>query len=312
MPKITNSRQIPVNQTAGPKLLPVLLLLFVGSMIGVSVNLSKLVADAGAPVLWLLSLASGGAGLVILALAAAMGQMRGKLLRSLRYALIAGAFLAVPSGLSFLAVAHVGAGFLSLVYAFPVLATYVLALGLGMERPNTTRIFAVAFGLAGGLVLAAAKFQTVTAGAWLVVAMLIPLFLAAGNIYRTRFWPTGAAPTLLAGLTLILSGLLLGILASVIEGASVRLLWQRADLAILLLANLAVFTIQFIFYFLLQRIAGPTYLSQIGGVGAAVGVSIAFVAFGETPPANFPLALGLVVFGMVLFQRSAPRSGTPP
>ncbi len=303
---MTNT-QIPRAITSFSALLPVLLLVLVGAMIALSVNLSKLVADAGAPILWLVSLAIGGAGVVIFALAASLGQVQGHAPRLLAYAVGAGAFLAVPTGLSFLSVAHVGAGFLSLSYAFPVLATYLLAMALGMERLHTSRVLAVGCGFSGGVLLAWSKFQTVQSGSWLAAVALIPLIIAVGNIYRTRYWPAGAGAIFLAALTLMIAGLFLGLLASITEGALVQRLWQQEGLIILLLANLAVFTVQFVFYFMLQRIAGPTYLSQIGAVGAIIGVAIAFFLFKEIPPANFPLAIGLVATGLVLFQRTTKK-----
>ncbi len=293
--------------TAGAGLIPILLLFLVGAMIAISVNLSKLVADIGAPVFWLLSFALAGAGVLILLLAAFLGQLQGNIWRVLPYSIGAAIFLAVPTVLSFLAVAHVGASFLSLVYAFPVLFTYALAVALGMDRLKGGKVTGVFCGLAGGLILALAKIETLQATGWLAIAASIPVIVALGNIYRTRFWPHSASAVLLSGVTLLMSGLLLGIPASVIEGTEIQQLWQQPAPLILLLLNMSVFAVQFVFYFLLQRLAGPTYLSQIGAVGAALGVAIAVIVFNEPLPQNFTMAMVLIAAGVVLFQIAAIR-----
>ncbi|MEE9389460.1 MAG: DMT family transporter [Paracoccaceae bacterium] len=292
-------------------LVPVVLLFLVGSMIALSVNLSKLVADAGAPVLWLVSLSLLGAGAVILVLAAVLGQLSTPMKKVLPYTVGAGAFLAIPTVLSFLAVAHVGPGFMSLVYAFPVLFTYLLAVSLKMEHLQTRKALGVASGLLGGILLASLKLQTLGVGGWLAIAACIPLIIGFGNIYRTRFWPESASAIFLSAITLIMAGAMIGVLATLTEGVNIQHLWQRPYLSLLLLANLAVFAIQFVFYFILQRLAGPTYLSQIGSVGAALGVGISVLVFQEPLPGNFWLAILLIALGVVLFQRRIAGVAAP-
>ncbi|MGR3662051.1 MAG: hypothetical protein ACU0CA_12830 [Paracoccaceae bacterium] len=296
--------------TAARSALPLILLIIVGTMIAFSVNLSKLVAVMGAPTLWLVGLSQTGAGLIVLILAKATGQFQSSA-RLLAYVLGAGAFLAVPTVLSFLSVGPVGASFISLVYAFPILLTYLLAVLLRIDRFQTGKILGVTCGLVGGLILSLTNFNTTSGGIWIIAASSIPLILAFGNVYRTVYWPAGAGAVLLAGLTLLISGGLIMMLAIFTEGDAIQLLWQRPDFTLLLLANMAVFAVQFVSYFMLQRIAGPTYLSQIGSVAAIVGVGIAYFAFKEALPQNFTLVIILVVAGVVLFQRAALNARAP-
>lgn len=296
-------------RTSMKRLIPVLLLVLVGTMIALSISLSKLMVDVGAPILWMVGISQVGAGLVVLLLAYVKRQLRGEIRPLLHYAAGAGFFLAVPTAIGFLSVAHVGPGYISLVFAFPILVTYVLAVVLGMENLALGKVFGVACGLTGGLILALSRAGSGDPGIWILAASLIPLIVACGNIYRTRYWPTGAAPIFLASLTLLASGLALCLAASIVEGADVRLLWHSGELTLLTLANLTVFAVQFIFYFILQRLAGPTYLSQIGSVAAALGITIAYFVFNEAVPENFIIAIFLIVSGAVFFQRGGFRTG---
>ncbi len=185
----------PDTTTRRTAYLPLLLLFIVGSMIAFSVNLSKMVAVMGAPTLWLVSLSQFGAGLAVMLLARATNQIR--INRTVvYYALGAGAFLALPTVLSFLSVGHVGAGYVSLVYAFPILLTYLLSVALRLDHLQSGKIIGVACGLTGGLVLSFSSFGTLAGGIWVIAATLIPLILAFGNVYRTEFWPTGAGAIL--------------------------------------------------------------------------------------------------------------------
>ena len=64
----------------------------------------------------------------------------------------------------------------------------------------------------------------------------------------------------------------------------------------------------FLMFFRLQQVGGPTYLSQIGYVAAAVGVIIGIVYFGETYPVSVWMGAGVIAVGIALSTLSArPR-----
>jgi drug/metabolite transporter (DMT)-like permease len=290
------------------------LLLVTGSMLGVSVILSRLAATGGAPMLWFLSTVMIGSGLVLVVAALSIGPPRGRPRSLLLYGLGAGAFQAVPQAMAYLSVEHVGAGYVSIAFAFPLLVTYVLALMFGMERLSLPRALGVAVALAGGLMLVLSKFSGLNgeAAAWVLVASAIPVVIAFGNLYRTRFWPVGAQPLPLAALMLTLGGLMIAPFAAGIEGAvGLSGLWQNLDLLILVGISIAVFALRYVTYFQLQHVAGPVYLSQIGTVGAAVATPIAVLFMGEVLPQNFAIAIALIVAGVVLFEYGRRRQRKP-
>lgn len=281
-----------------------------GALLGVSIVLSRLAAGEDAPMLWFLSTVMVGSGLVLLAVALTR-KRAGRPLRDLvLYGIGAGAFQAVPQAMAYLSVGHVGAGYISIAFAFPLLVTYVMALMFGMERFSLARASGVAVALAGGLMLVLAKFNGLNADAafWVLVASAIPVVIAGGNLYRTRFWPKGADPLPLAALMLLLGGMMILPFAAWTEtSAGMLAVWQTPALQMLTVASIAVFALKFVTYFQLQHVAGPVYLSQIGTVGAAVATPISVMYLGEILPANFALAILLIVAGVVLFEYGRRR-----
>lgn len=304
---------LPCKSTDRPGPLALGCLLLVGTFLALSLVVAKLADDAGAPRLTFLMAAMAGAGLVLLGIAVARHRPLALDRRTLEYALVAGALLALPNALAFVAVRHVGAGFISLSYAFPILITWLLAVWMSLERLHLLRLLGVLLGLSGGLVLAASKASGADgAPGWAMLVLAMPLVIAMGNIYRTLRWPEGSAPVFLAALMMLGGAATLLPLALHVEPDQIPALFSATVVLRLLLVEVAVFSVLYLFYFVLQRIAGPVYLSQIGLVAALVGTLIAVLVLGEAPPPNLGLAALLVACGTVLFQRGACAATASP
>ncbi|MBF5054798.1 hypothetical protein Y5W_00092 [Alcanivorax sp. 521-1] len=286
-------------------------LLLVGTLLALSLILAKLADQAGAPRLTFLMVGIGGAGLILTLITAASRQPMPINRRILEYGLASGFLLATPNALGFLAVRHVGAGFLSLSFAFPVLFTWILATAMGLERVRPARLLGVMLGLAGGLILAAAKAGDVSAApGWALLILAMPMLLAVGNVYRSLRWPSGASPLFLAGLMMLGAALMLLPFVLVSEPGQLPALLASQRITVLLGVEVLVFSVLYLFYFVLQKIAGPVYLSQMGTVAAVVGTLIAVLWLGEAPPPYLGLAGTLVALGTLLFHRGA-RAGLP-
>jgi len=54
----------------------------------------------------------------------------------------------------------------------------------------------------------------------------------------------------------------------------------------------------FLMFFRLQQVGGPTYLSQIGYVAAAVGVAVGVFYFGEIYPRSVWVGAGITAVGI--------------
>lgn len=142
---------------------------------------------------------------------------------------------------AYLAVAHVGVSYVSLAFSFPLLITYALALAVGMERLVWQRATGVTVGLAGGLMITLSKYSDLTgdqgedggALGWIIASSAIPFIVAGGNLYRTRFWPKGAPPLLLAALMLIFAPALTGVAAITFEGSTAAsAMWQDRPISV--------------------------------------------------------------------------------
>lgn len=284
-----------------------ILLIVTGSLLALAVLLSKLASTQSAPMIWYLAFAMGGSGAFLTFDAVRRGEAVGSWKTLLPYSLVAGALMALGSMLGYISVGRVGASFVSLAIAFPTLLTYLLALALGLERLLVNRVVGVLAGLAGGLWLALAKGGQLPTSDLPAVAAAsaMPVVLAVGNVYRTRYWPKGAQPRFLAGL-MLLSGSALSIpVACLYDGpAAVAALWSNTSLAPILAVAVVSFVAQYLAFFRLQQLAGPVYLSQIGSVAAIVGSVIAFTVLGEAIFAGFFPAAICIALGLLFFQLS--------
>ncbi len=288
---------------AGTQHRPVLaltLLFTVGALMGLTSILVKVAGSAGwQPMAYLLWGLLGG-GLLLLLFAWWRGERPGMSLSQQRYYLASGLLsIAVPNGLLFSSIGHVGAGFASMCLAFPPLFTYLLALALRMEALSRIRLLGICIGLSGSLLLALGKLHGGDSPAlWVVAALCVPVFLALGNIYRARYWPSGATPLSLAPGMLLGGAVLLGLTALFGVDFSPNL---NSPLAVgLMLVQMLLFAAVYALFFILQKLAGTVFLSQIGSVAAITGAAMAIGLLGEQGSLSLALAALCIVIGVLL------------
>lgn len=287
------------------------LLLGTGAMLGVSTNLAKVAGGIGLAPLPFLAWSVAGAAAALTARGALRGRLAPLTPRTVEYFLVAALVsVAAPNLLFFAAVPHVGVGFVALAIAGSPLFTYLGALALRLEGFRTTRAAGVAAALAGTVVVTLHRLAAPDAAAlWIAAALLGPVLLACGNLYRSLRWPPGARPEALAPGMLTAAALLLFAVAP-LPGASLRVPLDDAGPALLILAQAATFAGQYLLYFQLQRRGGPVYLSLLGSVGAVTGVPIAVLALGEAPPGGLAIGGALIALGVALltFGAASARS----
>lgn len=275
-------------------------LLAIGTLLGCTASLAKAAGQAGLAPLAMVFWSTLAAGLGTLAVAALLGHRPAGGARALEYYLVAGLLTVVGSNaIVFPAAPRVGAGFVALCFAFPPMLTYALALGFRLERLRWRRALGVICGLAGAAVLAVSKWQGAPdALGWILLTLAAPVLVSLGNVYRSLRWPEGASALELS------PGMLLGAAAVVLPIAVLaegRLPapplgdgWPYwLGFSLLLAATYSLF-------FVLQRLAGPVYLSQIGSVSAVVGAGLGMALFGERLPPLIWLAAPLVALGLFL------------
>ncbi|MDY0883155.1 DMT family transporter [Dongia soli] len=287
--------------------LPLGCLVTVGSLLGVTANLVKVAHRFDLPLLGFVFWSVLFAGLILVLISALARQAPRLSCHHIEYYLFSGLVsIGLPNALSFSAVPHVGVSFISLATAFPPLVTYLLALGMHMERYQWQRALGVFCGLAGALALALSQsWREPASWIWVLAAFAAPILLSIGNIYRTRRWPAGAtslslAPGMLLGGALVLFG------AAWLSSTSLGFqAYDRAALLLLACQSLII-AITYILFFFLQYVAGPVYLSQIGSVAAIVGSLIAILVLGESASYVLLIAAIFILVGVFLVNRARP------
>ncbi len=283
-----------------------LLLLGTGAALGLNFPIGKLAMAAGVgPALWA-AVISLGAGLALLLAANLTEVSRPNAQSTLRFALVSG-FISyvVPNFLTFTVIPQIGSGLAAIMFALSPVVTALLSLLLRVRPPNLLGLTGIAVGLGGAMTIIYSRHGNIDGGGlvWILAGLLIPVFLGAGNVYRTLAWPEGASPRKLAAHTNLAAVPFLA--AAAIFQTGTLDLAPLAAISGLVLAQLAVSTTMFLMFFRLQQIGGPTYLSQIGYVAAAVGVLIGVAYFAETYPVSVWVGAGVVGVGIVLSTLSA-------
>ncbi|MDE2384956.1 MAG: DMT family transporter [Alphaproteobacteria bacterium] len=287
---------------------PVLLLIGTGATLGLNFPFGKLAVAAGiAPPLWA-AFISMGAGLTLMAVAAASEPRLALNGRVLRFGLLSG-FLSyvMPNLLTFTVIPQIGSGLASLMFALSPVTTALLSLVMQVRPPNRLGLAGIGLGLLGAMVIVWGKNSGAGGGfsGWLLLALAVPVFLAIGNVYRTMAWPQGAGPRTLGSLTNLAAVPFLLVIALALNGGLELAPFARVPW--LLVAQLASSTMMFAMFFRLQQIGGPTYLSQIGYVAAAVGLVIGVSLLGESYPAAVWAGVAIIALGIGLSTVSARR-----
>ena len=280
------------------------LLLLTGGLLGLTLPFGKIAAQSGVPpLLWTFTFSFGAAFVLCFALVlrrhrfAVTPQM-------LRYYFITAAIsYALPNFLIFTVMPHLGAGYTGIMYTLSPALTLLMSITLGIRRPNSLGIAGITVGFIGAVMVASTRGEMGRPSEpyWVALALLIPLFLAAGNIYRTYDWPEGADPVELAVGSHFASALML--MAAMLLQGQVSFA-PLAAIPAITLAQIAASAAMFAFYFRLQAVGGPVYLSQIGYVGAGVGLLSGTLLLGERYQLMTWAGAAVIVIGVVMTTRA--------
>lgn len=288
---------------------PLLLLLGTGAALGLNFPIGKLAMAAGVtPALWA-AVISLGAGLAMLFIVAVTERKNLSRTSTFYFAIISG-FLSyvVPNFLTYSVIPKIGSGLAAIMFALSPVVTALLSVALRVRPPNLLGIFGITLGLAGAGIIIFSRNADFSSSAtlWILAALLIPIFLGAGNVYRTMAWPFGASPRKLAAHTNLAAVPFLAL--AVYVQTSTFDLAPLAGIPGLVALQLAVSTVMFLMFFRLQQIGGPTYLSQIGYVAAAVGVVIGVLYFGEIYPRSVWIGAGVIAVGIAFSTLAQAKS----
>lgn len=284
------------------------LLLVTGTLLGLTLPFGKLAAAAGiSPALWAFVI-SFGAGAVLLMVLVARGRGLNLDLATLRYfAITAAVSYAIPNLLLFAAIPHLGAGFSGIMLTLSPLLTLAISLILRLRQPDMLGIAGIAVGFIGAVMVTLTRGEASQPAEpfWIGVGLLIPVSLAVGNIYRTLHWPKDSGPIQLAAGSHLAAAVMLVAAAFALPGSSSFSL--LAGVPVLVAAQVAASTAMFAFFFRLQAVGGPVYLSQIGYVAAALGLFAGTVFLGESYRLTTWLGAIVISIGLIMTTKAQAR-----
>ena len=280
---------------------PALLLLAVGTLLGLNFPLGKLAQAAQVPaVLWAALISLGASSLLGAWLLLRRRPVVCDAQHARYFVITALVSYALPNLLVLAAMAHLGSGPTAMMFTLSPLFTALLSRMAGLRAPARLEYWGIAIGFGGALLVALARGEAGRPAAWLWVGvgLLIPLLLALGNVYRSLDWPPRADATWLAVGSHGVAALLLLALCA-LTGAW-RGLPALAGVPWLAAAQVAAAVLMFPLFFRLQALGGPVLLSQIGTVGAGVGVAVGAGLLGERYPPLVWGGVALIALGIGL------------
>lgn len=259
------------------------LLIVTGTLLGLTLPFGKVAGEAGVPpVIWAM-LISVGAGTVLYLAMLARKERLGLNAGHLRYYAISAAIsYAIPNMITLSAMPHLGAGYMGIMYTLSPMFTLILSVIFGVRKPNALGMAGIVVGFLGALLVATTRGEAGSPASltWVGIGILLPIFLAAGNIYRSWDWPKGAGTTELAVGSHLAAGIMLLVVA--VMTGNLPALAMLAEVPALSIAQILSSAGMFVFFFRLQVVGGPVYLSQISYVAAAIAIISGTLLLGES------------------------------
>ncbi|MEP3247731.1 MAG: DMT family transporter [Sneathiella sp.] len=288
---------------------PIALLLVTGVLIGLNFPLGKLASLAGvSPVFWSL-LVSLGVCLLLFPVLLVQKKLIIPKGKTIRYVILSALIsFIIPNLLLFSVIPHAGSGYTGLMFALSPVFTLTLASLFRLKTPGKLGLLGIAIGLLGATIVSITRGAAPEAPPilWLLLALMIPMALACGNIYRTLDWPEGALPDSLAFWS---HGFAVLVFTAILFGTGEADVISQIDLAPWpALAQLIVGGLTFPVFFRLQQQGGPVLLSQIGYVAAAVGLIAATLLLGESYALMTWVGAGIIAGGIAITVLAQIRS----
>lgn len=259
------------------------LLIAVGSLLGLTFPLGKLGALAGvSPVLWAL-LMSGGASFSLLLYR--IVRKKPLLITSRNcvfYFSAAVVSLVIPNILTFSVIPKLGAGFTGVLFTLSPLITLAISSIWQVRMPTRLGLLGIAIGFIGAVVVSMTRGEVGHPASigWVLAGLGIPTSLAIGNVFRTMAWPKNAEPMELAiGVNLAAAAMLLVLMLVV---PSSNLFGGLQTIFPVVVLTILVASVMVALHARLQLVGGPTYLSQIGYIAAAVALLVGTLFFNES------------------------------
>jgi len=292
------------------------LLVAVGFLLGLTFPLGKSGAQAGvSPIVWALLMTGG----------AALGLLLYRVVRKkpllitwqnvVFYFCAALVSLVLPNVLTFSVIPKLGSGYTGLLFTLSPLFTLAISSVWQVRMPTRLGLVGIAFGFVGALIVGMTRGELGNPASisWVLAGLAIPLTLSIGNVYRTMAWPGNAEPMELAIGMNLAAAIMLVLLLMVMPGAplfSAALFSGMQSILPVVALTVLVASVMVALHARLQLVGGPTYLSQIGYIAAAVALLVGTLVFNESYALLTWIGAFIILIGAalsVIAQRSSNK-----
>ncbi|WPZ35235.1 DMT family transporter [Thalassobaculum sp. OXR-137] len=293
--------------------LPLVLMLILGNLWGLSFSLSKTVVLGGIHPLAYVWMQTTGATLFLFVICRRAGVT---VPTSRRHLLLYGATGLVGTVLPSLTIVttalHVPAGIISTLVTTVPMLTFALAVSTGLQRFQPMALAGLTLGLIGVLFLVVpdSSLPSADMAGWVLFGLLTPVFYATNGILAARLRPAGTS-SLAAALGMMATASVTSLPIMLATGTFHPLFAEGLtphDLA--MTGQIVITCVAYIMYFEINERSGPVYLSQVSYVVNVSGLFWGYAIFGEVPSPWLWATVVLVFAGVYLVNRTT-RAETP-
>ena len=297
------------------QMLPLILLLGGEICFGATFSITRLAMDEGIPFFAYTFWSSFGAAILLFPVILVRREFPKLSKPHLLFYLASGIFgLAFPYTMLAIVAPNIPPAVLSLVITLAPILTYILAIGLRLDRLKYIRVVGIAAGVGGVLciLLPETSLPDPSAWIWMVIALTVPFSFAIMAILAALIRPSNAGSYDSAFALLIVATLIM----TPIMAATGQLWIFSGPMSIGDWALIIYMVVNAGFYVVLYevvRLAGPVFFSSGNFIATLAGVFWAILVFGEIPSYWIWVALVLLSAGLFLVNRSnvAPSKTEP-
>jgi drug/metabolite transporter (DMT)-like permease len=287
---------------------PVVLIIVIGVLVGISFALSKIAAMAGVPPFVALFRQLLVASLLLLVVGIATGRRLPLTRRHLGYYLGAGILgVSGPALIGYTVLSHISAGFYSALVTLSPLFTFAITAVVERRMLPMHRLVGILVGLGGVSIATQSGFDhDGTALVWIVMAMAGPLLLASGNVFRSRAYPPQGDPMMMATGAL-LSQLVLIWPVLALSGAAHSIPSIAAGPEAAIIGVGLITAASYVLTFEVQRRTDGVGFAQVGYFATLSGIGMGALVFGESIRPVLLISLAVLFLGLAISNGQVKR-----
>lgn len=314
----TVTSEVPSPAAPAPRLVPALILLFLGTIWGLNSSIGKLAGQHGVDPIGFSAWQMAGAAVVV----ALVCRLKGLPIRfdraHWRYYLLVGLIgTALPSVNLINTLRHLPAGVLTIGLSMVPLFSYMMSMTVGLERFDRVRAAGILLSFVGVLLIVVpdASLPEPEDAQWFLIGLLTPLLYAFSSVAAAKFRPAGATSFPLAGGMLIVMGAVLWPTALATGQAFAPTLtldpgaidWGTWSVLI----AMAVSAVAYFCYFEVVRMAGPVVVSLVGYIVTVTGIAWGIAIFDERHSPYVWAAVAVIFAGLALVNMRQGKAISP-